>query len=159
MRRLIDDGAAERETALLRVIAAVLAALSGAWLMAVTNSWLLRATGVASMLFAVLWARGVLRRTWRTQAGDDYLEIGEHHLTLFQHGHARSIPLASIRSVAIDEDRLEVVLALHDGEPLTLEPCYRGVGLHELARLIHDAAFAKPEDASGEIMATIADDE
>ncbi len=146
--RLVADTQNLRHAAWLRLCAAALAAISGVWLFAVTSSWVLRATAGASVLFAMIWTRAQLRVLRSPSATADYLEIGEHHLAIVEAGHARSVPLSAVRSVAIDEDRLVLVLDLQAG-PLIIEPRYRGVGLRELGQQIQHAVAAAQEDAHG----------
>ena len=156
-RRFLADSSGERQAAALRLSAAAVAAFSGIWLLAVTDSWLLRGTALVSILFATLWGVSLARRR-QPDGPSNHLEIGRHHLRLAQDGQARSVALRTVRSVEIDQDRLIIVLCLDGDERLTLDACYVGIGLQDLAELLHQAVFSSREDASGQIMATIATD-
>ena len=125
----------------MRLVAAALAALSGLWLLIVSDGWLLRATALASVVFAGLWTRAVRRVAARGRSDPDWLELGQDHLAFHRSGTARSIALCDVRRVEIDEDRLVVVVCLADGERLTLEPRYLGLTLHDLARVVHEASL------------------
>jgi hypothetical protein len=147
--RLWVDMDGERQAAALRLLAAVLALGSGLWLMAVADELWLRGVGLTSCGFAVLWAR----RHWKQRKSQlpgqaHYLEIGEHHLALAEGADARSLPLSCIQAVEIDDDRLLVVLRLHDGEPWLIEPRYRGVGLRDLAERLYAAVEREQARAS-----------
>jgi hypothetical protein len=162
-QRLEVDVAALRQAAWLRMLAALLSALSSLWLLAVTESWWLRAVALAGLAFAALWARAQRRVLGAevSRVSRDYLELGEHHLAIVQQGQARSLSLASVRRIELDDDRLEVVLHLDSGEQLRLEPRYRGVGLRDLGKLLHDAvehATRAAADAPRPIMVTIPGD-
>ena len=41
--------------------------------------------------------------------------------------------------IEVDEERLDVLVRLHAGPPLRIEPRYPGVEIHELVRTLNDA--------------------
>ncbi len=147
--RLLVDVDSEQQAARLRLVAAGLALASGVWLVWVAQPLWLRGVGVVACAFAALWARRNVKQAAAHAAQPEaYLELGEDHLALVDGPSTRSLPLASIAAVELDDDRLVVVLRLHGGEPWLLEPRYRGIGLRELAQRVHRAVQAQREGAS-----------
>jgi hypothetical protein len=137
------DDRAERGATALRVGAALVTMLAGAWLLLLPYS-VPRVFAVAGLCFAALWlvraARA--RRMAKLPAGAgprDYLELRPDALCMRNHGTEQVIPWGEVVSVAIDEDRLMVVVERKNASAIMLEPQYRGTALHPLAEAVHDA--------------------
>jgi len=134
------DARADRETRVLRSAAAVVVLAAGVWLF--TLPFVVpRAFAVAGFVFAALWLRGAAKQRARLPARH-YLELGRDALELCDGGDAQVVPWPAIESVAIDEDRLVVIVARRDAPPLAIEPQFRGVPLHALAEHIQEALQA-----------------
>jgi len=137
------DDRAERGATVLRVGAALVTMLAGAWLLLLPYS-VPRFFAVAGFCFAALWlvraARA--RRKAKLPAGAeprDYLELRPEALCMSNHGTEQVIPWGEVVSVAIDEDRLMVVVERKNASAIMLEPQYRGTALRPLAEAVHDA--------------------
>jgi hypothetical protein len=125
---------------LLRSAAAIVVLAAGVWLF--TLPFVVpRVFAVAGFVFAAFWLRGAAKQRARPPARH-YLELGHDALVLCDGGDAQTVPWPAIESVAIDEDRLVVIVARRDAPPLAIEPHFRGVPLHALAQHIQQALQA-----------------
>jgi hypothetical protein len=141
--RLTLDTASERAHASLRMAAAFIALAAGVWLAAVDGRFWLRATALASIVFALRWLQ-VLRaaRAALTDGAGHYLEITDDQVVLADGAKQRTVPRADVRAVLLDDDRLVVVLRLASGEELPIEPRYGGLKLRELGETLQRALWA-----------------
>jgi hypothetical protein len=131
------DTRAEREVAALRTGLSLVLLVAGAWLFALPYA-LPRAFAAAGIAFAGLWLWRNARA--RRSAVDQYaLELGPDALILREAGVDIAVGWPDIQSVAIDEDRLLVIVARKGAPALELQPHYRGVGLHELGDSVQKA--------------------
>jgi hypothetical protein len=135
--RLELDARAEREVTVLRSLAAIVLLIAGAWLFALPET-VPRMFAAVGFVFAGLWLGRAARGRARN-AEQHALELGPEALSLREPGQERSVPWSSVESVAIDEDRLVVIVACKDAPPLELLPQYRGVGLHALGDSVQTA--------------------
>jgi hypothetical protein len=134
------DARAQREVAGLRFALGLVLLVAGVWLFALPYL-LPRLFAAAGFVFAGLW----LLRGLRAQhvAVDQYvLELGPDALSLREAGVERSVAWRDVESIAIDEDRLVLIVTRNDAPPLEIEPHYRGVGLHELGDTVQRALMA-----------------
>ena len=128
------DVRAEREAAYLRMIAAILALVGGAWLLALPYI-VPRVLAVVGILFAAAFLRRAARA--RGAAEHSYLEIGPAGLSICEGDRVERVPFSEILSVSVDDDRLSVVIARRNKPALEIEPRYRGLNLQKLATAIH----------------------
>ena len=149
--RLELDGDVERDQARLRLVAAIVALLAGAWLAWVADAWWLRLTGMASVLFSARFAQKArAARAAERDAGAHYLEITADHVTLADGATQRTVARERVQAVELDEDRLIVVLRLSGGEELPIEPRYGGLPPRELGETLRRALWAPAHrDAPG----------
>jgi hypothetical protein len=137
------DGRAERGATVLRVCAALVTMLAGAWLLLLPYS-VPRFFAVAGLGFSALWlirAQRARRKAKLPSEAEpqDYLELRPDALCMRQSGAEQVIPWGEVVSVAIDEDRLLVVVERKNASAIMLEPQYRGIALRPLAEAMHDA--------------------
>ncbi len=141
MRRLEFDVEAERAVGWLRLLGAALVTAMGAVLVgqgAGPVGWVLLTT---SWLVALGWVVSFLRSRRRTQTAEShYLELGPESFRVARGGEPIEVPWHDVRDVEVDEERLVVWVRRSGKPPLKVEPVWRGVGLHELAETLRDAA-------------------
>ena len=136
------DARSERQTASLRVVAALLALLAGGWLLALPYP-LLYLFALASLAFAVIFLGSAARmRTRSLRAQDHYLDLGPDALRVREGDRVQIVPWGEVRSVRVDEDRLVVWVDRGTGPSPELEPRYRGLSLHGLGAAVHRAFCA-----------------
>jgi hypothetical protein len=135
--KLSLDADAEQADARLRSAAALVAAGAGVWLFCVSGSWWLRATALASAAFAARWLV-VVRRAMHVshESTLHFLEITPQRITLARGIHQRSVPIERIQRIELDEDSFTVVIRMHDGSELAIDPIYGGLGLRELGEML-----------------------
>jgi hypothetical protein len=134
------DARADRETRVLRAAAGVVVLIAGVWLF--TLPFLVpRAFALAGFVFAVFWLRNAAKQRARG-AARHYLELGRDALVLCDGGAEQIAPWSAVESVAIDEDRLVVIVERRNAPVLAIEPHYRGVSLNGLAEHIQQALMA-----------------
>lgn len=145
----IDD---ERQSARLRLMAAIVAAGAGAWLAWVDESVWLRLVALASLVFAGRFWASYRKARRLDPSAPQYLEITTEHVTLpWPHNHAqqaqlgtqRTIPFEHVTRIELDEDRIAVVLCLGTGEELAIEPVYGRLTPRELAETLHRYSRAR----------------
>jgi hypothetical protein len=133
------DVESEQSSARLRLGAAAIALLAGAWLawVAAGSSAWLGVVALASVAFALRWVFGYRKvKRMTSRAAAHYLEITSERVTLATGVEHRSIPRESISRIELDDDRLVVVLRLTTGEELAIEPIYGGLGLRDLGETL-----------------------
>jgi hypothetical protein len=140
--RLALDAQSERQTASLRVVAALLALVAGCWLFALPYP-LLYVFALASLAFAAIFLASAARMRKRSlHAQEHYLDLGPDALRVREGDRVQIVPWREVKSVRIDEDRLVVWVDRGTGPALELEPRYRGLSLHALAAAVHGAFSA-----------------
>jgi hypothetical protein len=137
------DTRAARETSALRALAAIVVLIGAIWLFTLPFA-VPRVFALAGLVFAVFWLRGAAKRRARLPALH-YLELGREALVLHDGDSEQIAPWAEVESVAVDEDRLVVIVARRGRPALAIEPQYRGVTLHALAERIQQALAAARE--------------
>ena len=147
--RLMLDIAHEQTNARVRLSAAIVAAVAGAWLAWVDTSTWLRVAALLSLLFAVRFIASYRKvRRLAENSSANYLEITTERVTLTEGLGAgekpeqKSIPFERVTRIELDEDRIAVVLHAAD-EQLVVEPVYGGLALRELAETLHRYQQAK----------------
>ncbi len=142
MKRLELDAAAERSVGQLRLFGAMLIVAMSAVLVAQgvgPVGWVLI---VSAWLIAAAWVMAFLRSRRRLREADaHYLELGSDALRMVRGSARIEVSWADVVEVEVDEERLVVWVCLRSGPPVKVEPVWRGVGLHELAALLQDAAL------------------
>jgi hypothetical protein len=133
------DVRAEREAALLRMIAAVLAIVGGAWLLALPFV-VPRVLAVVGLVFAVAFLRRASRA--RGTAETSYIEIGPDGICVSDRDRLERVAFAEMLAVSVDEDRLIVTITRRNKPVLELEPRYHGLTLHQLGSAIHNGQVA-----------------
>ena len=134
------DVGAQRGVARLRAGAALLALFASAWLFRLPEL-VPRLFALAGVAFGGLWLARIARAPARSPQAH-FLEIGPRALTLAQGGPPQLVSWPDVESVAIDQDRLLVVISRRNAPALELSPDYRGVTLDGLAQRIQDALQA-----------------
>ncbi len=139
-RRYELDARSERATANLRLLGAAVVAACAAWMASSSPS----ALGWLFVLLALLasggWlAAGLSGRRRARRAGDYFLEAGPEGLLLADGERRLHVPWSEILAVNVDEERLTVEVTRRTGDPLVVQPRYRGIGVHELGRALDEA--------------------
>ena len=150
-QRFTLDIRGESQSMTLRKAAAWLALFSGAWLLTLPYA-IPRAFAVAGLGFAVLWLAGSIR-TQRIlhSAHQHFLEIDATGIGLCEGGEPIRVPWQEVQSVAIDHDRLHIVVMRNDAPDLVIEPRYQGISLQELAQtLSHGLARGRGDSAQNQ---------
>ncbi len=133
VERFVATASWFRAEAALRFVSAALAL--GAAALALLGSLPLAAFFVVltGALVGIAWI-GVARRSWkRADAPSAFtLTAYEKALTLGEGEGQTVLPYGEITSIAVDEDRLDVVIEHTKGPPVRIEPRYPGVEIHEL---------------------------
>jgi len=135
-QRFALDVRGERQSMMLRKSAAYLVLCAGAWQMALPYA-APRAFAVAGFVFAALWLIGSVRTQRLLQSAHQYfLELDAAGISLREGGETLRVPWQEVESVAIDHDRLHIVLMRSNAPDLVIEPRYQGLNLQELAETL-----------------------
>lgn len=139
MRFELDAGA-ERATANLRLFGAVVVSGCAIWMAASDPSALGWFFVIFAALFALGWtAAGMRGRRRARQTEGHFLEVRDDGLLLADGARRLQVPWNEVDTVDVDEDRLVIEVRRRTGDPIVVQPRYRGIGLHELGRVLADA--------------------
>jgi hypothetical protein len=134
------DAGDQRAFARLRAAVAVLSFFSAAALLFSRVPVAIFGVALVGLLVPLAWlrqARSARRRAARPSQHS--LALYEKGL-LVEDGALRSVlRWSEVTDIAIDEERLDIVLKRKDGEALRIEPRYAGVAIDELMRRLCDA--------------------
>jgi hypothetical protein len=139
MRYELDTGA-ERAVSWLRLGAAVVCGLAGAWVLATGGSTVTFVVGLAGVLAAAGWVfawRAGQRRARR--GAETWLDIAPDALTLADGKERHHVKWAEVTNVDVDEEKLVLRLGRAGRPDLVVEPRYRGAGLHEIEAAVRQA--------------------
>jgi hypothetical protein len=144
------DDRAERGAAALRAVGAVVTIGAGVWLFALPYMTP-RLFALAGFAFGGLWLVRAVRmlRNVQRKPATHYLELRPNALILCEGGAEQIVRWEEITQVAIDEDRLLVVVERSNSAALLLEPQYRGVGLRPLAEAVQKGLVRSRQSALG----------
>ena len=137
-RTFEEDVGGGRAIASLRLLGAAVVLAGGVWLVVSTpTAW---AAGIAllALLAAVGWIAGYVRSRRRTTP-KLLLRLTPEAIEIVLAERIDRAPWVEVSDVVIDEDRLVVRIERHAGEPLVLEPLWRGLGAYALADAIRAA--------------------
>ena len=138
-QRFVLDVRGERQSMMLRQGAAYLVLCAGAWQMALPYA-VPRAFAVAGFVFAALWLVGSLRtRRVLQNAHEHFLELDAAGIGLCEGGTTLRVPWQEVQSVAINHDRLHIVVVRTNAQDLVIEPRYQGMDLQKLAETLSRA--------------------
>ena len=136
LRFELDTGA-ERAVARLRLAGAAVVAVCVVLMALAEPSALGWVFAILLAALALGWTAAGWRGLRRAKSPEGwFLEAGPERLTLAERGQRLDIPWSQIVRIEVDEDRLVVAVHRHTGDPVTLTPRYRGVGLHELGEAL-----------------------
>jgi hypothetical protein len=130
----------QRWLALVRGGSAALAALGSLALLAADVPVPVFLAALLGLLMSLLWI-GQARRALRVAR-----TVETHHLSIYRDGfvvaegqRVTRVPFEQVRELAVDEERLDILVKLSTGESLRLEPRYPGLEIHDLVRTLHEA--------------------
>ncbi|MEM9067819.1 MAG: hypothetical protein AAGE52_04910 [Myxococcota bacterium] len=96
---------------------------------------------VMAWLVGLGWTAAFFRARSRARSADaHFLEVGPSAMRMARGRDPVEVTWAEVSCVRVDEERLVIWVDRHQGEPVRVEPVWRGVGLHELAETLRDAA-------------------
>ncbi|MCA9602038.1 MAG: hypothetical protein R3A78_01480 [Polyangiales bacterium] len=131
--RLALDRHAELGPAALRTVGAVAVTAGSAWLAVAVGSslaWVVAGIGFLASLAWVGMARVARRRVASASAFALTLDPGG--LTLAEPGKELQVRWTDVEDIAINEERLTVVVTHDGGHLLAIEPRFGGLGTHAL---------------------------
>lgn len=140
LRRFEAGASDQRSVAVVRTGAAVLAGLGSVAILLADVPIPVFLAAVLGLLMSLVWL-GQARRAQKLahQASAYALSVYRDGFELSEAERGRRVGFGSVRDIAVDEERLDIVVKLSDGEVLRLEPRYPGVAIHDLVRSLHEA--------------------
>ncbi|MDD9937692.1 MAG: hypothetical protein OXT09_29040 [Myxococcales bacterium] len=133
------DVQADRQTSVIRGVAAAILLLAGLWTLLLPFS-VPRMVAVIGFVFAGLWlvrAAGLRRRALHPES--HFLELWPDRLVLGDPEQGQELAWDAIAGIELDEDALVVRLHTRGGDSVVIEPCYRGIALYDLRDAIAEA--------------------
>jgi hypothetical protein len=95
---------------------------------------------VLGLLMALVWF-GQGRTAQRVAKS-----VERYHLSVYRDGfllsegeHVQRVRFSDVREIALDEERLDIVVTMASKEPLRVEPRYPGVEIHALVHTLRHA--------------------
>ncbi|AKF06863.1 hypothetical protein [Sandaracinus amylolyticus] len=140
----------ERSAALLRSVGIVVVLLSVGGLALALRNWVGLLFSVAGLAACAGWV-ALVGRSRRRARGTVSLRLEPDALRLADGATTIELPWSDVSDVAVDEDRLDVRITRRDGDPLRIEPMFRGASVYDLADAICAAwrASTSATDRSG----------
>jgi len=149
-RTLPLDRQSERAVAALRLTAAIVVGAAAVWLALLdpgVKMWVCIGGAMVASLAWVAMALGARKR--RTDAERHRLVLEPGGLHLVEGTEERRVSWADVERIETDEERLVVRVSVRDGQALTIEPRYGGLGTHELEAAVRRAHAAASQEDSG----------
>lgn len=143
LRRFDVAASDQHSVALVRAGSAILAGLGSLALLLADVPLPVFLAALLGLVMSLVWFRQA-RRARRLSH-----DTSAHHLSLHRDGFVvaegeqhRSVRFDTVRDIAVDEERLDIVVKLQGDEVLRLEPRYAGVAIHDLVRSLQEACQA-----------------
>lgn len=143
LHSFIADAGDQRSVALVRLGSAVLALCGVTFLLLSRVPLPVFLVALLGGLMALVWLGKAARaHKLSREAGSYRLEVYREGLRLLEAQHVTTLRFADVDAIAVDEERLDIVVKRKDGSPLRLEPRYPGVEIHQLVHTLQSAAQA-----------------
>lgn len=139
-RTFEEDVGGGRAIASLRLLGAVVVLAGGAWLVVSTPTPFAGGMALLALLVALAWIGGYVRSRRRTATL--VLSLTPEALEVTLGDRVDRAAWADVAAVVVDEDRLVVKIERRSGEPLVLDPLWRGLGVYDLEAAIRAAWVA-----------------
>jgi hypothetical protein len=139
-RTLSLDRGSERSVAALRLTAAALVVCGSIWLLSIRPPLAAWACAGGGIVASLAWLVMGLRARRRIRDADRHrLVLEPEALHLVEGDRERRIAWADVTQVELAEDRLVVRVSVTDGEALSIEPRFGGLGAHDLEAAVRRA--------------------
>jgi len=143
-RRFELDVDNERATARLRLVAALFVFVGAGLVVVTMTHWFRWVLLVLALAATVGWTVSVARsrRKIREPEGSRlaFDEAGIHLPKA-----SEPIPWSTIKSIHVDEEHLTVLIELRYGDPVKVEPQYRGLSVYDLADALREGLLVHSE--------------
>lgn len=143
LARFATDARDQRALALVRAVSALLASLGAVAMLLAKLPFVAFLLALLALGISLVWLRVARRAAARARRREpEVLAVHALGFALDEGEHTQWVPWSNVERVAVDEDRLDIVVQRRAGERLRIEPRYPGVDLYELVRTLDDARDA-----------------
>jgi hypothetical protein len=103
-----------------------------------------------ALLISLVWLRQARRAAASARSGRaEALRVHQLGFALDEGERTHWVAWSNVESIAVDEDRLDIVVKCRDAARLRLEPRYPGVDIYELVRTLDDARLSAGTKGDG----------
>ena len=130
----------QRSVARVRLVSAGVSAVGALLLLLADVPIAVFLAALLALLMSLVWfaqARTAGRVASNVQRY--YLALHQDGFLLSEGDQLHCVRFADVREIALDEERLDIVVRRDAKEPLRVEPRYPGVEIHALVRTLHQA--------------------
>ena len=130
----------QRSVAIVRGVAAVLCAVCALWVLLSRVPVAVFLAGLLGLVMSIAWLAQA-RRAARTAASAEthHLSVHRDGLVVAEQTKLTHVRFAEVCDIAVDEERLDIVVTLNDRHCIRIEPRYPGVEIHDLVRTLREA--------------------
>lgn len=138
--RVLSLDHAEAEYASLRLVGAVVTLAGAVALVALRPDVVGWTCAIAGVAFSAMWiGRWARARRMSDRRDEHFLALSPSHIELAV-GDARTrVGWDAVEGIRVNEDRLVIEIARRDGQTLTIDPRYGGLGLYDLEEAVRSA--------------------
>jgi hypothetical protein len=130
----------QRSVARVRLVSAGVSGVGAVLLLLADLPIAVFMAAVLALLMSLVWF-GQARTAGRVARN-----VERYHLSVYRDGfllsegeHVQHVRFSDVREIALDEERLDIVVTRAAKEPLRVEPRYPGVEIHVLVRTLQQA--------------------
>jgi hypothetical protein len=148
-RRLTLAVGAERAIGRFRLASAIVVLPASTYVLLGPHPFPAKALAFLGVLASIGYVVAFFRARARVRgSGAFHLDLADDGMTLCLAGRSASIGWSDIDDVDVDEERLMVVVRVHDGHTVDIPPVWEGVGLYDLAAMLRKCrdGACRPDD-------------
>jgi hypothetical protein len=130
----------QRSVARVRLVSAGVSAVGAVLLLLADVPIAVFLAAVLALLMALVWF-GQARTAERVAKSAERYHLSVHRdgFLLSEGDHVQRVRFSDVREIALDEERLDIVVTRASNEPLRIEPRYPGVEIHALVHTLRQA--------------------
>jgi hypothetical protein len=143
LQRFEVSAADQRNLAFVRAAAATLSAACSLLLLLGRLPVPVLLAALLGLAMSLAWLAQARRaRRLAATASEHHLSLYREGLVVAEHKRLTRVRFADVSDIDVDEERLDIRLALVDGQCVRIEPRYPGVEIHDLVRTLQNALLA-----------------
>jgi hypothetical protein len=140
LRRFEASASAELSLARLRLVTATVALMASVAVLLSKVPVTIFLVALVGVLISLAWIRqGLQARKRALRPSQFFLELCARGLLIGEGARVQWLPWGEVCDIAVDEERLDIVLKVRVGGPVRVEPRYPGIAIHDLMATLRNA--------------------